>query len=186
MLFDPGSTFNTVTENLTFLEGMLGDGSSPVTFCKMLPYAETDIERGLRAEGRLKVVAARNTTTSITLLSIASTCTWPCASPPGSAIMTGYSILPDGPGIISPSIKSISPVCACMALEQDIREIIASSNRFFVDSAREMRDLVRHGNPSAEAPVLKQLQSQITQKHADYCTALTTALENIEGLGRRR
>lgn len=54
MLFHPESTFKSVAENLDFLISLCGDGSSPVTFCKMLPYAATKIETKLKEEGRLK------------------------------------------------------------------------------------------------------------------------------------
>jgi len=54
MLFDPSSTFESVRTNIDFLRRLCGDGSSPVVFCKMIPYAETDIERRLMSEGRLK------------------------------------------------------------------------------------------------------------------------------------
>ena len=54
MLFDPSSTYRSIFENLDFLEEICGDGSSPITFCKMLPYAGTKIERELKGEGRLK------------------------------------------------------------------------------------------------------------------------------------
>ena len=53
MLFDPSSTYQSITDNLDFLERLCGDGSSPITYCKMLPYAETQIERKLKKEGRL-------------------------------------------------------------------------------------------------------------------------------------
>lgn len=55
MLFDPTTTHQSVTENLDFLEKLCGDGSSPLTFCKMLPYAGTPIETRLLKEKRLKV-----------------------------------------------------------------------------------------------------------------------------------
>jgi anaerobic magnesium-protoporphyrin IX monomethyl ester cyclase len=54
MLFDPWSTFKSIRTNIDFLKEICGDGSSPVTFCKMIPYAETDIERRLANDGRLK------------------------------------------------------------------------------------------------------------------------------------
>ncbi|MFC1995106.1 B12-binding domain-containing radical SAM protein [Chloroflexota bacterium] len=54
MLFDPSSTFDTVRYNIVFLRQIVGDGSSAVTFCKMLPYAGTDIEKELAKEGRLR------------------------------------------------------------------------------------------------------------------------------------
>lgn len=53
MLFDPQSSVKSVLDNLLFLDKLCGDGSSPVTFCKMLPYAETKIEKELRIAGRL-------------------------------------------------------------------------------------------------------------------------------------
>jgi anaerobic magnesium-protoporphyrin IX monomethyl ester cyclase len=54
MLFDPDSTLETVQENILFLRQTLSDGSCPVNFCKMLPYAGTPIEARLKKENRLK------------------------------------------------------------------------------------------------------------------------------------
>lgn len=54
MLFDPSSTFDLVLENVAFLREICGDGSSPAPFCKMLPYAGTDVEETLREERRLR------------------------------------------------------------------------------------------------------------------------------------
>lgn len=53
MLFQPESTFSTIKKNLNFLGQICGDGYSPVTFLKMLPFFETEVERKLRKEGRL-------------------------------------------------------------------------------------------------------------------------------------
>lgn len=54
MLFDPSTSFKSIFDNLDFLEKLCGDGSAPITFCKMLPYAETKIEKYLAEQGRLK------------------------------------------------------------------------------------------------------------------------------------
>ena len=54
MLFDPSSTFESVRENIRFLRRICGDGSSPIVLTKMLPLADTPIEKSLSAEGRLK------------------------------------------------------------------------------------------------------------------------------------
>jgi radical SAM superfamily enzyme YgiQ (UPF0313 family) len=54
MLFDPGSTFESVRANIRFLRGILGDGSAAAVFCKMLPYAGTPIEKELIRTGRLR------------------------------------------------------------------------------------------------------------------------------------
>jgi radical SAM superfamily enzyme YgiQ (UPF0313 family) len=53
MLFDPSSTFDSVRANVAFLRRIVGDGSSAVVFCKMLPYAGTPVEANLAAAGRL-------------------------------------------------------------------------------------------------------------------------------------
>lgn len=54
MLFDPGSTFDSVRANARFLNQIVGDGCAPVVFCKMLPYAGTPISETLGTAGRLR------------------------------------------------------------------------------------------------------------------------------------
>lgn len=54
MLLDPSSTFESVRENLAFLRTITGDGSVPVTFCRMLPYDGTPIKDELARSGRLR------------------------------------------------------------------------------------------------------------------------------------
>jgi radical SAM superfamily enzyme YgiQ (UPF0313 family) len=53
MLFDPSTTKATIRRNLLFLAKIIGDGTSPIGFGKMRPYAETRIEADLRKQGRL-------------------------------------------------------------------------------------------------------------------------------------
>lgn len=53
MLFQPESTFRTIRNNLDFLSQICTDGYSPVTFLKMLPFFDTEVERKLKKEGRL-------------------------------------------------------------------------------------------------------------------------------------
>jgi radical SAM superfamily enzyme YgiQ (UPF0313 family) len=54
MLFDPSSTFDSVRENIGFLRRIVGDGSSPAVFSRMLPYGGTPIRDRLAEEGRLR------------------------------------------------------------------------------------------------------------------------------------
>jgi len=54
MLFQPSSSYNSINENLTFLEQICQDGYMPVSFLKMMPYLATRIEKDLRDAGRLK------------------------------------------------------------------------------------------------------------------------------------
>ena len=54
MLLDPYSTFESVRNNIKFLEQFVGDGWSVASFCRMLPYSGTPIAAKLQAENRLK------------------------------------------------------------------------------------------------------------------------------------
>jgi anaerobic magnesium-protoporphyrin IX monomethyl ester cyclase len=54
MLFDPGSTLDSVRTNLGFLRTILADGCAAAVFCRMLPYDGTPIKDELEREGRLK------------------------------------------------------------------------------------------------------------------------------------
>jgi hypothetical protein len=53
MMFDPGSTFESVRANLAFLERLCKGGRAPVRFTKMVPLMGTPIARTLTAAGRL-------------------------------------------------------------------------------------------------------------------------------------
>ncbi len=53
MLLQPYSTFQTVRNNVHFLEDFVGDGQTVASFCRMLPYSGTPIKARLEREGRL-------------------------------------------------------------------------------------------------------------------------------------
>jgi radical SAM superfamily enzyme YgiQ (UPF0313 family) len=54
MLMEPYSTFETIRNNIAFLDAFIGDGWSVAPFCRMLPYAGTPIRERLLSEGRLR------------------------------------------------------------------------------------------------------------------------------------
>jgi radical SAM superfamily enzyme YgiQ (UPF0313 family) len=53
MMLQPYSTFQTIRNNIQFLEEFVGDGYAVASFCRMLPYAGTPIKTRLEKEGRL-------------------------------------------------------------------------------------------------------------------------------------
>ncbi len=55
LLFQPSSTFGSIADNLGFLRQICSDGYTPVTFLKLMPYYETQVEKELQKEGRLKI-----------------------------------------------------------------------------------------------------------------------------------
>jgi anaerobic magnesium-protoporphyrin IX monomethyl ester cyclase len=54
LLFQPNTTFRSVEENLVFLKKICGDGYTPATFLKLMPYYNTGTEKELYKEGRIK------------------------------------------------------------------------------------------------------------------------------------
>jgi anaerobic magnesium-protoporphyrin IX monomethyl ester cyclase len=54
MLFDPSSTFETIQSSVDFLRVIVGDGSAPAHFCRMVPYDGTPIKDTLIAQRRFK------------------------------------------------------------------------------------------------------------------------------------
>jgi anaerobic magnesium-protoporphyrin IX monomethyl ester cyclase len=59
MLFQPDTNYKSLNDNLDFLQKICGDGYTPATFLKMMPYYETRIEKELIKEGRLKITAGK-------------------------------------------------------------------------------------------------------------------------------
>lgn len=54
MLLEPNSTFESVRNNIDFLEDFVGDGWAVAPFCRMLPYSGTPVRDRLAVEGRLR------------------------------------------------------------------------------------------------------------------------------------
>lgn len=54
MLFQPVTTYMSLNENLEYLKQICGDGYTPATFLKMMPYYESRLEKELKKEGRIK------------------------------------------------------------------------------------------------------------------------------------
>jgi hypothetical protein len=54
MIFDPESAFESVLENIAFLENITAGGQALANFSKMVPYAGTTIAESLDKEGRLQ------------------------------------------------------------------------------------------------------------------------------------
>lgn len=55
MIFQPGTTYQALNENLDFLISICSDGYTPATFLRLVPLYGTRIERELLKSGRLKV-----------------------------------------------------------------------------------------------------------------------------------
>jgi radical SAM superfamily enzyme YgiQ (UPF0313 family) len=182
MLFHPSTTYQSVLENLHFLERVCGDGSSPVTFCKMLPYAETKVEHQLRSDGRLKgkpgfedydfLHVSLNHFYSFTancfedwigkhdgLLNIARWARY-CL-----AVYREYFPM-------TPAFRK---------MEKSVNEVISHSNTFFINTARTLVFLFGSDRED-DIDALGIIAKDIALKHSAYRAKLVEVINNIENM----
>jgi radical SAM superfamily enzyme YgiQ (UPF0313 family) len=184
MLFHPATTFQSVMENLDFLVKICGDGSSPITFCKMLPYAETKIEHELHSQGRLKGKPGFEDYDFLDIAldrfySFMTFCfmDW-IAQHEGlqnAARWTRYYSL---------VYRKYYPMTSKFRnLDRAINECIARSNMFFIDTTRKLVDIFssqRERGVSSE--LLKTIKNDIMAKHSLYRRELIQLMNDIGAL----
>jgi anaerobic magnesium-protoporphyrin IX monomethyl ester cyclase len=182
MLFDPSSEFDTVSRNLDFLDELVGDGSSPVTFCKMLPYAGTKVEQQLRAEGRLVgAVGAEDYHFLDPRLDVLYQL---MASAFGDWIGDHTGLLNLARWVRYYFVvhrRYFPPSSEFERLELAAQALIADSNRDFTNMARRMVDLCRRDAP-ADQCAMTALQRETLALHASYRTALERVIDDLENL----
>lgn len=183
MLFDPASTLQSVLDNLAFLDRLCGDGTSPITFCKMLPYAETQVERALKAEGRLRGSPGNEDYDFLDKrlnllydLMAASFGDW----------------IGDHEGLLNLArwaryylavYKKYFPVDnRFRGLEQSIREIIARSNLYFVNTASAMVSLFESELSGVDTYNANALTEDVRHNHTLFCEQLNEAMNDMENL----
>lgn len=179
MLFQPESTFDSVLENLDFLENLCGDGSSPVTFCKMLPYAGTRVEHRLKQEGRLigKPGFADYYFNDAALDRLYAD------------MMDSYrEWIGDHGGVLNLArwARSYASVLAkyhpetptLQALRQTLRDTISQSNQFFIDSARDMTIIFR-SDSSPSPGELDRKRTTVEREHRRYRTLLNKIMDTV-------
>lgn len=182
MLFDPESTYESVLANLDFLEQICGDGSSPITFCKMLPYAETRIEHQLEQEGRLKGRAGfrdydfRDRSLNAFYAYLATSFDGWIGSHEGILSLARWvryylavarKYYPGTPGLDQ-----------CGA---HVRELVRESNRYLLSSIRTLADLSRNGGAEDYARVAA-VEQDIASAYRNYQAQFHSAVGNIEQL----
>jgi anaerobic magnesium-protoporphyrin IX monomethyl ester cyclase len=181
MLFQPSTTYNTLNENLDFLDQICGDGYMSVYFLKMKPYLETRIEEELRDEGRLK----------------------------GRPGFLDYDFLDDSmndfytfvsehfnkwfhnaKGINNISKWAFNYLAVFKYSHGSLGEIdritdhlkihLADANRFVIDTMRELSALFESGKYTMEDDVLKEYETSIKEKHQEIAEELAQMVRKIE------
>ena len=184
MLFDPSSTYQSISDNLDFLENLCGDGSSPITFCKMLPYAETQIEYQLRKEGRLKENSGYMDYEFYDLsLNLFYDFTRDCFR----------EWITDHEGLLNIArwaryhtqiyqrYFSITPYFN--DLQKTINTVIADSNLFFINTFRLILPIFKLPTPgNYNYQKLFKIKEEVAQKHLQYKIQLSELMKDLEGL----
>jgi anaerobic magnesium-protoporphyrin IX monomethyl ester cyclase len=183
MLFDPLSTYETIMGNLDSLEKICGDGSAPVTACKMIPYAETRIESLLRESGRLIVHGEREDYRFLE---------------PGLDRLYTFFVDLFSDWIQSPeSVLGLSrwtryAVAVCrkfygLGTETDdvaraVRQLTAESNRFFVDAMRRIVEVFSEWKGAPPFAHTAALRRYVLQGQRRYEAELVEAMHSLERL----
>jgi anaerobic magnesium-protoporphyrin IX monomethyl ester cyclase len=181
MLFDPGSTFATVRRELDFLDALGGDGSSPVTFCKMLPFAGTAVERRLREQGRLIGPPGHldyrfedRRLDGLYALMADSFATW-IGDPDGLLNLGRWTR-----HFLAVYERTFGSTAELDRLAASARRVIGESNLAFTALTRRMTDLCEHvvsGDGHAA-----RLQREAEQQHERYRSELEALITEVAGL----
>lgn len=184
MLFHPATTFQSVLENLGFLVKICGDGSSPITFCKMLPYAETKIEHELRREGRLKGKPGFEDYSFLDasldhFYSFMTVCfgDW-IGKHEGLLNIARWTRY-----YLQVYSKYYPMTSAFRNLDKAADECIAQSNMLFIETARTFVDIFSSQRHSADgSKVLKAIKTDIAAKHSYYKHKLIEIMSSVGSL----
>jgi radical SAM superfamily enzyme YgiQ (UPF0313 family) len=186
MLFDPSTTHKSICDNLDFLEKICGDGSSPITFCKLLPYAGTKIERELRKEGRLKEKLGFSDYDFL-----------------DNSLNRFYSFMVDcfedwvmqRDGLLNTSRwaryylavyeKYFQPNRDFRELNQTVTETVAQSNRYFIEVARRLNAVFSAQDYLNSFDELKQIKDDVAATHSANKVKLEETIMNIERLSKQ-
>lgn len=187
MLFDPSSTLESVRRNLDFLREICADGSTPVTFCKMLPYAETRVEAEMRNSGRLignpgfQDYAFLDTSLDL-LFSDINSCF--------------FDWIMDHEGVNNVARWTKYRLAVYRRyyeaddeyhrLAERTRLLIAASNHFMLDKLVWMCDRYRSSPPDMiDFEVREQLKDEINEAQTSYKQSLNELFDQIENLAQQ-
>ncbi len=170
MLFQPETGFKELHENLDFLNAICSKGYSPVAFLKMMPYYATHVEKELMSQGRIKGdrgyqdydFLSENMTRYFEFISDCFIEWTRC----------GYGVTNISKwarNYISVSSKYFDLKTALPIISNDLAGIIARSNKFMIESMKELADIFESGNrETINSEDLKSYRKKIRIEQAKY------------------
>ena len=170
MMFQPGTTYDSLWENLGFLRKICSDGYTPVSFLKMMPYFETRVEKELREQGRLKGRPGYldydfNTVSLNDCYSTAIACfaewMWSAEGVTNLSMWArNYYAVHDHFGISKPEIA---------LLREKFRKTASESNLYILDTLAILFNLFESGSyPEEGKHTIEKIKSEAKEKHAFY------------------
>ena len=182
MLFQPSSTYNSVNENIAFLEQICQDGYMPVSFLKMMPYLATRIEKELREQGRLKGRSGFldydfHEKSMDNFYFFVSECfnSW-FNAPDGLSNYSKWAL-----NYLSVFTFFNGSFAGIKRISERIIYEVADANHFTIKTMKELSALFESGDYSMENDiVLDKYRSSIEQKHTSAVKSASDILEQIE------
>jgi radical SAM superfamily enzyme YgiQ (UPF0313 family) len=181
MLFQPDTNFRSLNENLDFLLELCGDGFSPVSYLKMMPYYATRIEKELLAEGRIKGAPGFRDYDFIDdsmnhYFDFITDC------------FIEWFRHTDGVANIAKWARNYVAVCshyyelspALPILSGELKKIISESNLFFLDNMKKLAAIFESGKYKSENFIeLKSYKSYIKSKHENFKKRINRNMSNL-------
>jgi anaerobic magnesium-protoporphyrin IX monomethyl ester cyclase len=181
MLFQPNTNFRSLDENLNFLRELCGDGFSPVSYLKMMPYYATRIEKELLAESRIKGAPGFRDydfiDDSMNHYFDFITCCF-----------LEWFRNTDGVANISKWARNYVSVCsyyfelspALLIMSRELNKIISESNLYFLDSMKELAKIFESGKYKNENfKELKSYKRNIKLKHENIKKRINRNMSNL-------
>jgi radical SAM superfamily enzyme YgiQ (UPF0313 family) len=182
MLFQPFSSYESINENLDFLEEICRDGYMPAFYLKMMPYLATRIEKELGEEGRLKGRPGSldydfHDPSMDDLYLFLSECLNTWFHDPGGLNnyfkwVINYLAVYDFFHGYHPKIEPI---------KESIYKQVAEANEFILKTSRDLSSLFESGNYSMENDArLDRYRNYIKKKHDGALKKAADLLESIK------
>jgi anaerobic magnesium-protoporphyrin IX monomethyl ester cyclase len=178
MLFQPSTTFISLNENLDFLEKICGDGYTPLTFIKLMPFYETRIEKELIAEGRLKSEPGNLDYDFLEdwmnpYFEFITICFLKWIRYPDGV----YNISKWARDYISAFIHSYGMTKEINIISKEINEITSESNHFLLETLKELASIFESGKyNNGNYDELKSWKKKIRCKQEHYKKKIKNAM----------
>jgi anaerobic magnesium-protoporphyrin IX monomethyl ester cyclase len=180
MLFQPITTFRTLNNNLDFLQQLCNDGYNTAMFNKLRPYYNTAVEKELSDSGRLKGTPGYFDYDFLEdqmnhYYNFVTDCfmDW-LRDPEGLVNLSRWARIYCL--VFNRFFRITDEV---LRTEQEIKDIIAESNHFILDSMNELSALFESGQYIFDKNLLKNIRTNIHSKHSNFVKRINKSTGNL-------